>query len=270
MKKLLKFSVIFLLIGLALTGCYKEPIIENPNVEKTFNYDPNSMDWELAKRCALYSVLAYPESRIMKNGSNQPSKAEFNDLLSHYTTKDIQYYYDGKDNFVDDKNLPVVLQAHLKWEGFKEIDSKNYGNSIVDDISYTLAYKEVNDGEILLVVILRGTDGVEWFGNMDIWGEDGSKKGDRHFSFENANKELQNDIKKYISANDDLKNKPINLLITGHSRGAAVANLFAVDTNTKTWCSEINIKNVYAYTFATPNNTKGKTEYNNIFNFCFE
>jgi len=273
MKNVLKFSL-FLIIGFVLAGCEddvpkKKPNV--PNVDETFTYNPNSLDWELAKRCALYSALAYQETRIIKNNSNQPSKAKFNNLLSHYTTKDIQYYYspNGKDNFVEDKNFPVVLHAHLKWEGFEKIDSKNYGNNIEHDISYTLAYKEVNGSEILLVVILRGTDGVEWRGNMDVLPDADRLDYAQHYSFQLANLELQKAINNYIRDNT-LMNKSINLLITGHSRGAAVANLLAVDENYQKWCNG-NVKNVYTYTFATPNNiTDFDTEDSNIFNFCFD
>ena len=281
MNRLIKFGILFLAIGFIGGGCEKEPLAENSdvdNVDKTFTYDPNSLNWELAEKCALYSALAYQETRFMKNNVKPTSKANFEEFLDNYSYTPINntsvmngyaFYYSPKkekDNLVEDKNTPVVLHAHLKWEGFKEIDSKNYGNSIVHDISYTLAYKEVNNDELLLVVILRGTDGVEWFGNMDIW-EVGTSPSDRHFSFEQANKGLWDKINKYI-ADNDLKNYPINLLITGHSRGAAVANLLAVDANTKNWCNG-NVKNVYAYTFATPNNTKNFVEYSNIFNFCF-
>lgn len=273
MRHFWKFSL-FLTFGFFLAGCEDvDPLPEIPDdPDATFTYNPNLLDWELAERCALYSALAYQETRIMKNSSfpNKPNKAEFNNLLSQYTSKNIQYFYspNGKDNFVENKT-PVVLHEHLKSEGYNpnKIISKNYGNNIEHDISYTLAYKEVNGGEILLVVILRGTDGVEWRGNMDVWRESFTPI-PRHFSFEQANKGMQNAINDYIRDNN-LINKSINLLITGHSRGAAVANLLAVDENSQKWCNG-NVKNVYAYTFATPNNTtEFKAEHSNIYNFCF-
>ena len=90
-----------------------------------------------------------------------------------------------------------------------------------------------------------------------------------HKSFQAANKSLQAAIVKYIQTNN-LTN--INFLITGHSRGAAVANILTVDLDNGNF--KVNgKKNVYAYAFATPNYSKDLTadgyNYNNIFNFCF-
>jgi hypothetical protein len=210
---------------------------------------------------------------MMKNSSfpNKPTKAEFDNMIANYTSKDMQYYYasNGKDKFVEGLT-PVVLHAHLKWEGYnpQKIVSKNYGNSNEHDNSYTLAYKELKSGEILLAVILRGTDGVEWLGNMDVW-TDSTTPIPRHYSFDQANISIQAEINDYVRDNG-LTNKSINLLITGHSRGAAVANLLAVDQNNKKWYQG-NVKYVYAYTFATPNNTTGfNADHKNIYNFCFD
>ena len=179
MKRLLKFSILFLAFGFFLSGCQEEPLsdpADDPNIGngEPFTYNQNEYDWELAKKCALYSVLAYDETRIMRYNSypNKPSKQEFDDLLSKYTPDDIQYFTGERgDEYVGKDNTPIVLHAHLKWEGFipDKIDSKNYGDKEKHNISYTLAYKYVNGDEILLVVILRGTDREEWFGNMDIW-----------------------------------------------------------------------------------------------------
>ena len=251
----------------------------NPSGNEKFTYNPYYFDWELAKKCALYSALAYDETRIIKNSSsNKPSKEEFDDLLSNYIPGDIQYFTGERNDFYSVvyvgagytfSSQPVVLHAHLKWEGFGAIDSgDNYGNDKEHDISYTLAYKEVNDSEILLVVILRGTDSYEWRGNMDIW-KDQDTKTSRHYSFEQANLGMQKAINDYITTHA-LTNKSTNILITGHSRGAAVANLLTVDQKNKNWYKG-NEKNVYAYTFATPNNTTDFTAgHGNIFNFVFD
>jgi len=139
-------------------------------------------------------------------------------------------------------------------------------------IGYTIAYKEVNGDEILLAVVIRGTVGNEWFGNMDIWETKNKQEPvGRHYSFQNANMELQKAINNYIRDTKELQSKNINFLVTGHSRGGAVANLLAVDLNNMTFIKNAKTKNVYAYTFATPNNRKdfNDKEYNNIFNFCF-
>ena len=159
---------------------------------------------------------------------------------------------------------PYIVE-HLKKDGYTV--SNYYDNKDENGIGYILAHKAVNKNEILLAVVIRGTDGEEWKGNMNI-----GKNSERHESFENANAQLQKAINEYIGNNKNVKNKNINLLITGHSRGAAVGNLLAVDSKESKWCNNANIKNVYAYLFATPNNSKNfsKDGYENIFNFCFE
>jgi len=57
--------------------------------------------------------------------------------------------------------------------------------------------------------------------------------------------------------------------VTGHSRGAAVANLFAADLNQKAVSFGSTPENIFCYAFATPNNSTAVTKDRNIFNFCF-
>ncbi len=202
-------------------------------ISELFNYDQDRYNQQLAENGALYSMLAYDETAY--NAMNK----------SFYVQKNRSVFAS-----------PALLQKQLTEDGYKNIKSFNYGNNNKDDISFTLAYKWVNRNEILLAVVLRGTDGVEWLGNMEI----GS--GTRHESFEKANKTLKAAVDNYIK-NNQLKN--IIFYVTGHSRGAAVSNLFAADLNKN---SKL-YKGVFCYTFATPNNTTKPTKDSNIFNFCF-
>ena len=129
-----------------------------------------------------------------------------------------------------------------------------------DTISYEIGIRKVNDITIIAVWI-KGTSGdYEWVSNWNLG------KGKTHAGFSKAEKTMNNEINSY------LKSKKINLTnsgkikiwITGHSRGAAVANLYAKRMNGIVGCP-----NVYAYTFATPRVSKlGKQAgYKNIFNY---
>jgi len=253
----------------------------------TYNY-------ELAKKCALYSALAYEDTRIRTKNSDllraslpgvspdgsSPYKNDYKEnpywLENYKKLKDNNeiIYFTGKHDDLYMLELetpykPYVLYAELKYNGYEGITPCNcYHDADEDNISYTFAYKKFNENDVGIVVILRGTDYVEWRGNMKVW-EDKKTETIRHHSFQEANIKLQNAIKKYRDNTAALKNKNIHCLITGHSRGAAVANLLAVDLSNGKICG---IKSVVAYTFATPNNRTdfNDKKYNNIFNFCFE
>lgn len=181
---------------------------------------------------------------------------------------DNQVYYDHNlaikcaDYSAKIYNKGGDIQQLLKLHGYTAGFAYSY-NISEDGVSFALAHKPVSNNEVELVVVIKGTTGNEWFGNMNI-----GENTERHKSFEQANKEVQQTIIGYI--NDyKLNNVNINFLVTGHSRGAAVANLFAVDLNEGKF-KVGGIKSVVAYTFATPNNTKKTKMYDNIFNFCFE
>jgi len=203
-----------------------------------WNHNANRYDKELAEQAALYAMLAYDESV--------------------YDPADSSYYSKTERDAVP---VPESLQSQLSADGYQSIQSENYGNEEENDISYTLAYQHINKDQVSLVVVLRGTDGVEWLGNMDV-GRD-----TRHESFEKANQALQTGVNAYVEKHQ-LKN--ILFFVTGHSRGAAVANLYAEDLSRNATALESKASNVFCYTFATPNNTTAPTEEKNIFNFCFE
>lgn len=146
------------------------------------------------------------------------------------------------------------------FKGIKYIEKKSNSKKDNDHVSYALGYKNI-DNYTLIAVIVKGTSGdYEWISNFEI-----GKKGKTHLGFSKAEKELR----KYIL--DEymylLKDKMLNtkkFWVTGHSRGAAVANLLAA--NLKKY---YKTKNIYAYTFATPNVSKNgkKAGYENIFNY---
>ena len=201
-------------------------------------YNSNKYDKDLAETAALYAMLAYDEY--------------------FYNSEEGSYYTQKKRN---KPPTPVSLQSQLYTNGFLRVRSANYGNDNEHDISYTLAYQYVNKNDVLLAVVLRGTDSAEWRGNMDVG------RGSRHESFEKANQSLQNAVSAYISKYQ-LDN--IIFYVTGHSRGAAVANLFAEDLNRNAAPFESKESNIFCYTFATPNNTTAPTKDKNIFNFTFD
>jgi len=154
--------------------------------------------------------------------------------------------------------------------GFTPIGYYNYDvplNSEIDKVAYSLAEKRVvlngQETVILAIVVRGGGYGGEWVSN----GRLGT--GEEHAGFSTASGPVLEAAKTQIASYpSDL---PIKLWITGYSRGAAVANLVAANLNLYAMgVPNLTKENIYAYTFATPLNTKAsnaKTNaYDNIFN----
>lgn len=159
----------------------------------------------------------------------------------------------------------------LEAFGFEQVKSYNYGRTLsendCDYVCYSFGSKEVllNDGSTayLIAVIIKGTSGnEEWYSNFDI-GYD-----IRHKGFDTAAGRLFDDLKAYMATihreNPSYKNTN-KFLVTGHSRGAAVANLISARLSDSDYSTN---RNVYGYTFATPAVSKqaSETGYENIFN----
>ncbi len=152
------------------------------------------------------------------------------------------------------------VQDALEALGFEEIASCHY-RLLYDTggrAAYTFGRKAVKNAEgktaQLIAVVVRGTgDYTEWASNLDV-GAQADHKG-----FTTATDELQKNLEKYL--NGIAEKEQIKFLVTGHSRGGAVANLLAARLSARG-------RAVYAYTFAAPAvSTEAKEEgYENIFN----
>lgn len=210
----------------------------------SWNYEPNVFNKDLAIDCSIYSMLAYDE---------------------YAPTGNTYYSMNWRPN------KPTWLQNKLIVEQkFECVQPYNYADTNWSNVSFTLAKKDVNhNGErrTLVAVIIRGTDGVEWQGNMDVTGYSYDPTRNAHYSFDVARANVYLTLEQYLSDN---KINNALLLVTGHSRGAAVANLLAYDmTQLANNPNYGRVKKVYGYTFATPNVTKNANKsVQNIFNFC--
>ena len=138
-----------------------------------------------------------------------------------------------------------------------------------DKSGYSFSTKPiVVDGEpaSLVLVVIRGTAGrQEWLSNANV--ADSTQDRQRyHEGFEKSARLILQDLTAYM-ANHGLDAATTRFLVTGHSRGAAVANLLAAFMDRGGYTAG----NIYAYTFATPNSCSDVAEraaarYRNIFN----
>ena len=152
--------------------------------------------------------------------------------------------------------------------GLTVLEQVNYDKAPTDvshTCAYTIGQKQVTYGgetRALAVVAVRGTGIGEWYSNFDFCS---SKSDDSVYAenFLSAATDLQLHFEEIIA---DIANPLV--LVCGHSRGGAVANLLAAFQNAKR-----GQENVFAYTFATPNTVKrgfSPVDCANVFNYVNE
>ena len=152
----------------------------------------------------------------------------------------------------------------LENAGFEVLVQNNFDKA-ADDPAHTCAYTiggktvEYNGAErTLLLVAIRGTNAGEWYSNFDI----AESQSDDAVFAENFLFAAEDVL---LGLTEVLKTQRAPLvLVCGHSRGAACANLLALLLN-----AQIGADNVIAYTFATPNTFRGEdpgVDCSNIFN----
>ena len=152
--------------------------------------------------------------------------------------------------------------------------------AVPDKSGYSFCTKPIFvDGQpaALVLVVIRGTSGrQEWLSNANI-ADSTQTKQEYHEGFAKSAAMIAQDLEAYVHRLG-LQQPTTRFLITGHSRGAAVANLLAAfldrgsyAAGEKETCPELVPEHIYAYTFATPNSCSDVAErmasrYKNIFN----
>ena len=219
------------------------------------NTDSYSYNHNLAKFCSQISLLTYSSVENLRNGlnnlgfktfDNNPSAAQ---LKNGYFNGNAAIYWPSKSNSVYAKNSFIITRKEYVRNGEKHT---------------------------VVLVALRGTTGNEWYSNFDPRGKLDKKNytGSGHYYFEQAAQFVKNNLDSYLRRSNLTGGKNIEFIITGHSRGAAVANVLAAKLidSSKSGSSIYPAKSkIFTYTFASPNTTKSITRvntiYTNIFNF---
>ena len=219
---------------------------ESANGYDRFDYDNNTYSQELAEQLAVYAALAYQDYQYVSLIDN------------FYAVKNAEYYR---------------LKDRLKQDGFSNFKKYNYTDPTENGATFNFASKKVNyKGTVrnLVVVSVRGTNKIQWKGNMNLvqGGSNGPFNDDESYSFLSGEKQVKQKLKEYCNS-EDIKNAMV--LVTGHSRGGAIGNLLAADlTKNGLGNGLVDEDSVYAYLFAVPNCTrKPDKNMTNIFNFCF-
>lgn len=150
-----------------------------------------------------------------------------------------------------------------------------------DQQNYFIASKDITSGGknyTLIFAGLIGSNGKQWYSDFDPWGKGREKtyaknddKNYTHLGFADSREFVYEALTNYI--NDKKPTKEIKILLTGHSRGAAGANLLGAKLIKEGTIAgkTVSKSNIYTYTFATPNVTrlpeKSGSQFNRIFNF---
>ena len=207
---------------------YRHLIAGNPEV-----YSQAISELAVLYASDIYDNLYIEFSEGFSGGSDNPtifaSMLGLNDVQNHHIK--------GSDYQVDQDDETQVLMGHRK-------------------ITYQGQEHEV------LIVSLRGTNGTnsEWSSNFDVGADTSAyynavgvshphwKNKAHHKGFDVASNRVYDKLKTYISQYVDTS-LPVHVLVNGHSRGAAIANILAKDLVDETSYQ------VYGYTYATPNTT---------------
>lgn len=222
-----------------------------------FFQDPTAYNHELATTCSVLSAVANSESAYYQEGSNAPAYME-NALaaLGFETISTASYQY--------------------RSEVFDEVIDFFAGTD--DVVAYSVATKHLTSStgekKVLYLVSIRGSYGAEWLSDFNMGdAADYDMEAIDHEGFMRAADEIVEDLSQQLT--DEYAGDPdtqVALLFTGHSRGAATANLAAsyADDMTTSLRPLAALENIYCYTFATPEVTQfgntGDELYNNIFN----
>ena len=161
------------------------------------------------------------------------------------------------------------------------IDGSDYSTDNDDSTEFIIGHREVTyqnvTKEIIVVVAVRGTNGTnaEWTSNFDIGADTNeyyAATGSTHPDWVNKNNHKGFDVsanRTLAKINDYLSRHSLTvsgsekaIFITGHSRGAAIANIIGTHFE-----DDPNFDS-FTYTFATPNSTTADdaSNYKTIFN----
>ena len=151
------------------------------------------------------------------------------------------------------------VKALMENCGFSKINISSYEGKPTDtSIAAAFGSKYFYDMEtgkpytLIAVAVRGGGYEKEWIGNYDLSGNY-----QYHDGFMSAAVKVREMLYGYVDSNGITG--PVKLWLTGYSRGAATANLLAsmlVDGDLLNAIVKLEPDDLYAYTFATPQNTK--------------
>ncbi|MBP5251031.1 MAG: lipase family protein, partial [Treponema sp.] len=144
----------------------------------------------------------------------------------------------------------------------------NYDAPIIgnNQAAHSFANVHLKNGKDLVFIVIRGTtrNANEWISNINI--SDTSRTAQEiHEGFYYTELEIHKELIYYLLTHK-LSPENTSFLITGHSRGGAVANLLGQHMSDEGYFSK---ENIYVYTFAAPNIASKKNYEGRDYNFIW-
>ena len=182
------------------------------------------------------------------------------------------YYIYNAYNELGFKDENISLYS---YPGHRLNNPTNLSGMNDDSLSFSIASMSIKYGN-LLVITLRGTKNIPF--SMDFINDINADSTDflgvkAHKGFYTFFTDVQRALLDYAEQHPAIESGNLKILVTGHSLGAAGANLLGAWFNNprNNWALQ---SDVFAYTFASPNTYCGKSpdvgECSNIFNIVHE
>ena len=168
-----------------------------------------------------------------------------------------------------------ALRDKLGFDAFDAVEYHPSGNDYkgnYDQVGYSIETRMTANGVPIVAVVVRGTPGNgEWLSNLNVADTRKGSSQETHEGFERAAGEVLDAFTCYVKENNIDLDKA-RILITGHSRGASVANILGaqLDEGKGNVNGALTPSRVYDFTFESPtttlSNNRGNWVYDNIFN----
>ncbi len=274
---------------------YFSEIDENGSITNKSSSEYNHLiaQWSMALSYAAYNPIEYQALPLIPSGFMQEpyddetktAEAELESLGFDATS----YNYDGGylgyaahtighrkitvNNITGDDNNDIngtnafVDDTNSLYFGNLSVLETDSGSSFGDfaepvgmdsGIVETVSESDSNSRTLIVISVRGSVTPLDWV--MDLANQINSEI----INFETGCQEILASLDSYVSSNEEIEDNPI-ILVTGHSLGAAIANLVAHELN-----NGISSPDVYAYTFASPNTVNSANnnsiQYTNIFN----
>lgn len=219
-------------------------------------------------------LLALASLSILTARANDLSAVPYDDsVFSSYSFVRNDSLAYASASLADAAYQPGQIEERLRVMGFEPPRLDNYQNldqGLTDYVASAMSRKSfILNGKPydLFVIVVRGThDDIEWASDFNLgWGWD-------HAGFVQAESDLMKNFREYYTGLEKGgkidRDRDNNVIwITGHSRGAAIANLLAVQLRDYSYCPN---EKIYAYTFACPRVTLqsiDQSKYQYIYNY---